>query len=75
MQQSHRNGKFDIYRTLPSLKEYILVSQDKIQIEHFNKLAEKHWEMYEYNEADSHFSLANFPVEIALKEIYENVTF
>jgi len=74
-QSFDRNGKFDIYRTLPSLQEYFLVSQDKIQIEHFNKLAEKHWEMYEYNEADSRFSLANFPIEIALQDIYENVKF
>jgi Uma2 family endonuclease len=74
-QNFDRNGKFDIYRTLPSLQEYILVSQDKIQIEYFNKIAEKHWEMHEYNETDSRFSLANFPVEIVLQDVYENVEF
>jgi len=35
-QSFDRNGKFNIYRNLPLLQEYILVSQNKIQIEHFN---------------------------------------
>lgn len=74
-QSFDRNGKFDIYRSLPSLQEYILVSQDKIQIEHFNKIAEKHWGMHEYNATDSCFSLANFPVTIDLQAIYEKIVF
>lgn len=72
-QSFDRKGKFDIYRTLPSLQEYILISQDKIQIEHFNKIAAKHWEMHEYNETDNSFSLASLPVEIVLQEIYTKV--
>jgi len=74
-QSFDRSGKFDIYRSLPSLQEYILISQDKIQIEHFNKIAEKHWEMHEYNATDSCFSLANFPVTIDLQAIYEKIVF
>lgn len=72
-QSFDKKGKFDIYRTLPSLQEYILISQDKIQIEHFNKIATKHWEMHEYNATDSSFSLASLPVEIIVQDIYEKI--
>lgn len=34
-----RAGKFELYRHLPDLQDYILMSQDKVHIEHFVKKA------------------------------------
>lgn len=70
-----RSGKFDLYRTVPSLQEYILVYQDKIQVEQFIKQGAKQWLMQEYDAADEILTFANVPVQLALADIYAKVSF
>jgi Uma2 family endonuclease len=70
-----RSGKFDLYRMVPSLQEYILVYQDKIQVEQFVKQGAKQWLMQEYDAADEILTFANIPVQLALADIYAKVSF
>lgn len=70
-----RSGKFDLYRTVPSLQEYILVYQDKIQVEQFIKQGAKQWLMQEYDAADEILTFANVPVQLALADMYAKVSF
>ncbi len=70
-----RSGKFEFYRTLPSLQEYILVHQDKIQLEQFIKQSEKQWLMREYTAEEISLEFANVPVQVSLADIYAKVSF
>ena len=39
-----RGIKFEQYETIPSLRDYVLVSQKKVRIEHFHRQADGTWQ-------------------------------
>ena len=39
-----RGDKFEQYETIPSLRDYVLVSQKKVRIEHFHRQADGIWQ-------------------------------
>ena len=70
-----RGDKFEFYRTLPSFKEYILVSQVKIHVEQFTKTNENKWLLSEYDQWDAMIKLNTLPVTLALADIYDDIEF
>lgn len=70
-----RGAKFDEYCNIVSLKEYVLVSQDKMQIQRFVRRAENHWDMRIFKDAADDFSLESVKVAIPMKDIYAGVEF
>jgi len=68
-----RIGKFTSYRTIPSLQEYLLVSQDRRYIEHFYKEGDR-WIFSAY-EHDATISLTSFEIAIATSAIYNRINF
>ena len=70
-----RGKKFEHYRTLESLQEYVLVSQDKPKVEQFFKQPDGKWLYSEVNGIDSVVQLFSIECEIDLKEIYHKVEF
>ncbi len=69
-----RGDKFNDYRNLESLQEYVLVSQTRKRIECFRKNAEGQWVLYPYNEADE-MHLVSVDFRCAIADIYEDVDF
>lgn len=70
-----RGGKFEIYRHLPGLRDYILISQDKIHVEHFVKQAPNQWLLTEYGDLHDQLSLAQLGETLALHDVYDKVDF
>jgi Uma2 family endonuclease len=71
-----RGAKFSLYRTLPSLEEYILVSQDKPMIETFVRQADGRFVIAAtFAGLDATATLASLNVQFALAEVYAGVTF
>jgi Uma2 family endonuclease len=71
-----RGGKFSLYRTLPSLEEYVLVSQDKPMIETFVRQADGRFVIAAtFDGLDATATLASLNIQIALAEVYAGVTF
>ncbi|MCK9209412.1 MAG: Uma2 family endonuclease [Ignavibacteriaceae bacterium] len=70
-----RGKKFEHYRTLESLQEYVLVSQEKPKVEQFLKQPDDKWLYSEVNGIDSIVPLSSIECEIDLKEIYHKVEF
>lgn len=66
-----RGQKFKLYRDIPSLKEYILIDSEFINVEVFFLNEEGHWELREYQSIDDSFTLNSIQVKLELKEIYE----
>ncbi len=69
-----RGEKFSHYRQLQSLREYILVSQDKIHIDHYVRHAEK-WVLTDFQKLEQLLPLTSIQCELPLHEIYTSVTF
>lgn len=69
-----RGEKFRKYCSLPSFKEYILITQDEPLVEIFYKKDEKTWIMTTVIGLDKTVSLQSIDAEIPMQEIYRNIT-
>ena len=70
-----RGDKFENYRQLPSLQEYLLVAQDKMHVEQYCRQPAHTWLFTEFKRASEYFALHSIHCELTLADIYEKVTF
>ncbi|NOQ36844.1 MAG: Uma2 family endonuclease, partial [Methylococcaceae bacterium] len=70
-----RAEKFENYRSLPELQDYILISQEKVHIEHFSKQAPHEWLLKEYQSLEGELNIAEISETISIADIYEKVVF
>ena len=70
-----RGDKFTSYRNLPSLREYLLVSQYSPYVEHFVKLDDGAWRFNPTEGLDGEIRLVTVDVRLPLKDIYDKVGF
>jgi Uma2 family endonuclease len=69
-----RGGKFVHYRRLESLRDYVLVSQDKILVEHFTRQGDR-WLLTEWSRLEDLLHLESIACEVKLRDIYDKVSF
>ena len=69
-----RGEKFKHYQQLTSLREYILVSQGEVRIEHYHR-QETEWKLTEFRSFENVLPLASIECELALQDIYRRVEF
>lgn len=69
-----RGEKFAHYQELASLREYILVSQDRIHVEHF-RLTEMQWVCKAFHAPEDVLSLDTIECQLPLRDIYTRITF
>ncbi|MGB3778628.1 MAG: Uma2 family endonuclease [Tunicatimonas sp.] len=74
-QKHDRTDKFMMYRTLPSLREYVLVEQDQPRVTTFFRNAANHWEDTDVMGLDSIARFQSVAGEISLARIYKNIEF
>lgn len=67
-----RGKKFDLYRELESLREYILIAQDEPQVERFVRQPDDSWLMTVTKGLDAALELQS-TCRLLLSEIYEDV--
>jgi Uma2 family endonuclease len=68
-----RGKKFEFYRTIDSLQEYILVDQGRMYVERHRPLGLGRWEMTAFEASDDVLALASVGIELTLANIYEGV--
>ena len=69
-----RGTKFEHYRTLPSLQEYLLISQDKIHIVHYVKQEDATWVLSETARPEDHVQLPSISCDLSVADIYAKVS-
>jgi Uma2 family endonuclease len=69
-----RGKKFEGYRTIPTLAEYVLVSQREPLVEQFLRQDGQHWLFTATSGRERAVSLASIQCELALAEIYDKVS-
>lgn len=68
-----RGKKFKYYQTIPSLKEYILVSQTPYRLEHYIRQNKRIWTYADYHEPDDIVQLETIKCELKLGDVYVKV--
>jgi Uma2 family endonuclease len=72
-QDHDHDEKFSAYRTIDSFREYLLIDQYKIHVEHYVKTAANQWLLSEYDEPNVTLSLTTFDAQIEIVSLYETI--
>ena len=67
-----RGEKFESYKQLTSLQEYILISQNKVRVEHYYR-QEAQWNRNTFQHLEDLLSLPSIECEVPLRAIYRRV--
>ena len=70
-----RGRKFEHYRRLPSLREYVLVAQDTPTVERFTREGDGRWVLTAASGLDAAMPIGALEIELPLAEIYDHVDF
>lgn len=69
-----RGDKFDHYKTIPTLHDYLLVAQDEARVMLYTR-HEDHWDYRDITGLESSVSLLSVDVTLALTDIYTLIEF
>ncbi len=72
-QDYDRGQKFEHYRTLDALQEYITIAQDRVHVEHHARQNDNRWLLTEMNASDAVLRLPSLGCEILLTDVYEDI--
>ena len=70
-----RGHKFLHYKSIPSFTEYLLIAQQRPHVSQFIKEADNRWVQHEFKDLNDVIKLASLDCELALSDIYDNVSF
>jgi Uma2 family endonuclease len=70
-----RGEKFAHYRRLESVTDYLLVSQDKVRVEHYTRQTDGQWLLAEISDLAGLVTLPAIECELRMADIYEKVEF
>jgi len=70
-----RGKKFENYKQIETLTDYLLVSQHTVQIDHYRKLENGDWNLHTSTSLDDMLSLESIDCVLPVREVYEDVEF
>lgn len=74
-ERTDRNEKLTVYKNIPTLQEYVIVWQEKIQIEIHFRQPDGNWLTFVYDDNDEEIELQSIGLTIKIQEIYRRVRF
>lgn len=70
-----RGMKFQNYRTIPTLQDYLLISQNHHRIEHYTRQDNGTWLLREAVGREAHITIRSIDCILTLEDVYEKVEF
>src|SRR6267142_2137019 len=70
----NRLAKSAYYRTIDSLVEYLLVSQEEYRVEHYVKQADARWLLSDVRSLESVIELKSIDCSLALRDLYDRIS-
>lgn len=67
-----QNAEVDLYREIPSLREYVLIEQSAVLAEVFRR-TEGHWLPERLDDLDARLAIDSLGLTLPLREIYRQV--
>jgi len=68
-----RGEKFALYRRLPSLREYLLVSQNRVRVELYTRGEGDRWTLTDFSALTDRVPLASIDCSLSLSEVYDKL--
>jgi Uma2 family endonuclease len=68
-----RGFKFEQYRGLPSLKDYVVLAQNRVHVEHWTRQTDGSWNLRETSDPDAVIQLPSIECSFRVGEAYERV--
>jgi Uma2 family endonuclease len=68
-----RGLKFQLYRTIDSLKDYVLLNQEEVLVEQFTRRPDGIWTLRDCRGPDEELKIDSIGVAIPLRRIYDQV--
>ncbi len=68
-----RGDKFEHYQRIPSLQDYLMISQKKHHLDHYHRQDDGSWLLRVYTSLDDVVELSSVGCRLALREIYDKV--
>jgi Uma2 family endonuclease len=65
-----RGEKLDNNRLIPSLTDYLIVSQDRMRVDHYSRVSEEEWRLVSRDSANDSVTLTSLGVELKLGDLY-----
>src|SRR5215213_8857475 len=70
-----RGEKFERYKSIETLRDYVLVSQDRALLEHFSRQPDGTWSRSELTGTDAALTLESINCRVALADVYDRIDF
>lgn len=70
-----RGAKFELYRSIESLREYVLISSERILVERFLRHTTEEWLLTAVNRMEGSIHLDSIGLDLRLADLYEKVEF
>jgi Uma2 family endonuclease len=70
-----RGDKFAIYRQVPSLSEYLLVSQHRMQVDLYTRDDAGRWVLSSFDQRTDEIALRSIDCTLALADVYDRIEF
>lgn len=68
-----RGEKWEKYRQIDSLQDYVVVAQDRPHVERYSRQGDRFWLFNEATELTDSFQLDSIGCTLALRDLYDNV--
>lgn len=68
-----RGEKFELYRSLDSFQEYVLIDQDRIHVEIFYRSQDRRWELTVLDKQEDDAVFQSLGLSVRVNEIYRRV--
>ena len=70
-----QGDKFLYYRSIPELKEYILIDQSQYYVMQYVKTGEHQWILTEYKTENAQLNLSTVELQLSVQQLYKKVNF
>jgi len=74
-EDNDRGEKFNEYRQLETLSDYLLIAQDKIEVAHYARQSARQWMVTIYGELEDKLVLSSLEVTLTLADVYRKIVF
>jgi len=70
-----KGRKFFLYKSIPTLKEYILIDSLNILVKIFRRNDDNSWTLTEYTKESDSFNILAFDLTVRMNDVYEKLKF
>ena len=70
-----RGTKFNLYRNISTLKEYVLIDSTSVSVEIYSRQDDNSWILKEYKQFSDTFAISTISLTLSLKDVYDDVNF